>query len=224
MQKTRQFTQFSGDSFTISVKIGIEGNIPDKSMLNLYGEYCKQKKKEWVENNKEHVNKKRKEWENNNKEQLKGYNKEYRILNEEKIKEYFKEYYIENKKRYADNYKEHKIEKKNYNKKYHYEHKEERNEYHRKYKANNPEKIKQWIKNNPEKIAQYNAKHGKFGFNPINDWFKNSNYHHLHIDGDHDIGIFIPTELHRSVSHRNYDKESMNKINKAAFEWYEENK
>ena len=54
---------------------------------------------------------------------------------------------------------------------------------------------------------------------PINNWFKGSNLHHLHIDDDHKECIFIPISLHKSIPHAFNNKKLMKKINKAAFEW-----
>ena len=53
---------------------------------------------------------------------------------------------------------------------------------------------------------------------PINEYFKNSNLHHLHINNKTDC-VYIPAELHTTIRHRHTDPESMNKINEAALEW-----
>lgn len=58
-------------------------------------------------------------------------------------------------------------------------------------------------------------KHRELGFEPFNDHFKNSHAHHL----DHDFVIHIPTELHKSIHHRQSNQESMKKINELALEF-----
>lgn len=55
---------------------------------------------------------------------------------------------------------------------------------------------------------------------PINSYFDGAHLHHLHIDGDHRIAIYIPAELHCSVYHAYNKLETMNKINELAMEWY----
>ena len=96
----------------------------------------------------------------------------------------------------------------------------------------NPEPIKkasrEWRASNPEKMRINNIRHMKkrkdmgWGWNPINKWFEECEGHHLHINENHSIGIYIPKELHQSIRHRWTNKDLMNKINDATFEWYNE--
>jgi hypothetical protein len=58
------------------------------------------------------------------------------------------------------------------------------------------------------------------GYNPINVPFADSHYHHLHLNGDKDIGIYIPSELHKSVYHNSKTWQGMDEINNIAFNWY----
>lgn len=53
------------------------------------------------------------------------------------------------------------------------------------------------------------------GYNPMNKPFDNSNGHHLN---ETDI-LFIPTSIHRSVSHSVLQDRNMKEINDAGFEW-----
>ena len=41
----------------------------------------------------------------------------------------------------------------------------------------------------------------------------------MHINDNHNIGIYIPKELHNSIYHKNNDLELMNKINTVSLEW-----
>ena len=52
-------------------------------------------------------------------------------------------------------------------------------------------------------------------YKPINNWFPKSQGHHI----DKENVLFIPEELHRSISHSQDDSASMKLINTAAFEW-----
>ena len=142
----------------------------------------------------------------------------------------------------------------NGNKKWKEENKEHRKEYGKKYYKNNKEIIsvkakqyrldntdkikladkkraphkKQYRKNNPEKVRAWDiksrAKRKEWGYNPINKYFKGSHFHHLHINGDKNIGIYIPAEIHKSVWHSNKDQKTIDKINNLAFEWLKNNK
>ena len=59
----------------------------------------------------------------------------------------------------------------------------------------------------------------EFGYDPMNESFNDSHFHHLHIDNNHDVGLYIPAELHKSVPHAWNDEVSMNRINALAFKW-----
>ena len=169
MQKTKQFTQFSDDSFSISVKIGIECNVVERNIIKTYGDYSRQKNKIWNKNNKEYI----KKWNKDNKY---------------KIKEGRHEYYINNKEEILKG-------------------------------------IKKYRKTTAGKIStkRGDSKRRKFGFKPLNDWFKGSHFHHLHIN-NHDDGIFMPGYIHNGIWHDPNNKESMIKINKLAFEYLENQK
>jgi hypothetical protein len=56
-----------------------------------------------------------------------------------------------------------------------------------------------------------------FGHAPLNDWFEGSHFHHLHINGDHAIGIYIPKELHQSIWHSSYSWKNMDWMNLLAY-------
>ena len=58
----------------------------------------------------------------------------------------------------------------------------------------------------------------------INESFEGADFHHLHVDldgnVDHDIGIYIPHELHNSKYHSCKTWIGMDEMNKLAIEWY----
>lgn len=131
-----------------------------------------------------------------------------------------------------------KNKKSEYNKKYFQSNKEEIYKHKRIYNKKNREKInlrtrlyneknrekinkrvRLWYKKNPERYKIYYSNRKGFGFDPINDWFEGSHYHHTHENENHDIGIFIPAKLHNSIKHDNKNQESMDRINRAAYEW-----
>jgi hypothetical protein len=74
---------------------------------------------------------------------------------------------------------------------------------------------------------RHKAKRRELGINPINTFFHGAHYHHLRYDAngnkDNDIGIYIPSELHVSVSHNGVTGRGMEEINKLAIAWYLEN-
>ncbi len=61
------------------------------------------------------------------------------------------------------------------------------------------------------------------GYSPINKKFKDADFHHLHLNMDvgmdHSIGIYIPTELHKSIFHSWKTGTGMREINKLALDW-----
>lgn len=85
------------------------------------------------------------------------------------------------------------------------------------------ERDRNYYKNNPEKVRmkghlQRSRRRG-WGFSPINDHFYGAHAHHLHLC-DHSDVMYIPSELHNSISHAHNDPDSMNVINDAAFAWF----
>lgn len=72
-----------------------------------------------------------------------------------------------------------------------------------------------------------NSKRRFLGFNPINEYFKGSEYHHLRYNTngqkDDDIGIFIPRDIHRSVPHNGVTGMGMDEMNSIAIKWYNSN-
>jgi hypothetical protein len=87
----------------------------------------------------------------------------------------------------------------------------------------NPEKYKamfaKWCKANPEKRrlqhAKAKAKHRTLGCTALNQPFVGSQGHHV----DQDRILYIPTDLHRSVSHNIWTGRNMDKINALAYQW-----
>jgi hypothetical protein len=53
----------------------------------------------------------------------------------------------------------------------------------------------------------------------INQYSKGSEFHHLYLNDDSQIGIYVPKEVHRKHWHNGKNKESMEKINKYVLEW-----
>ena len=142
------------------------------------------------------------------------YHKEYYQKNKDKILEQKKEYYLDNidlmKQKNRDRYiKDPEHGKKHY----------------RKYKKQMNQNVKDWYKKHPEKLKLKRLKaeaklKGWGNPQPINEHFKGSHFHHLHVDGNHTVGIYIPEDIHRSIPHRHDNQDSMNKINKEAIKWY----
>lgn len=73
-------------------------------------------------------------------------------------------------------------------------------------------------------FRRMNYKRKQWGFNPINESFDGAEFHHLHRDlegnEDHEIGLFIPKELHRSVYHNWKSWVGMEAVNELALNWY----
>ena len=196
MQKIKTFTQYSGDSFTIRVAIGINGNVRAKSELKYCGENTKNRYKKFYQNNKEHRKKQdKKRYEDNKEHILQLQKKEYKN-NKEKFNKKNKKSYMLNRDKIL----------------------KERQKYRDENKLFLRKQAKKWRKNNPDKVHKYKQTRRNFGFNPLNDWFEDSHFHHLHITNPND-GYFIPAKLHNSVRHSHKKPETMDKINKLVLKW-----
>lgn len=57
------------------------------------------------------------------------------------------------------------------------------------------------------------------GYSPINSSFEGSHYHHLHLNGNKSIGLFIPSDIHYSIPHNGKTGNGMKEMNKAALLW-----
>jgi len=146
----------------------------------------------------------------------KEYDKQYRLNNAHKRKQYYnnnRKIILNNKIKY---YKINKEKILNNAKKYYINNKEKILERAKQYYKSTPNKHKLWAR-------RKNAKRKGWGINPINEPFENCHFHHLHINGDHSIGIYIPMDLHKGIYHSYKNEESMEKINKIAMDWYDLN-
>lgn len=123
----------------------------------------------------------------------------YHITNNEIIRIKKKDYYENNKKL---------ISKKNKN-----------------WKLEHTEYQKEWRQNNQDKVRFYNysqkAKRKGFGIpESINLYFEGSHLHHLHVDDNHTVCIYIPKELHNSIWHAYNKPKTMIAINLEIMKWY----
>lgn len=127
------------------------------------------------------------------------------------------------KKRYRVTHKEEEVVR---GAAYRATHKEEERERVRIWHAEHPEichaREKKWRQDNPSKkaVAGYksHAKRRVLGFAPINESFVGCEAHHV----DHDHVLYIPSELHKSVSHNIWTGKNMEQINALAFQYLNE--
>ncbi|MCK9577354.1 MAG: hypothetical protein M0R51_15730 [Clostridia bacterium] len=192
------------------------------------------KHKEYWGENKEVMHAKNKQWREENKEHTQAYNKAKYANNKEANQEHNKAYWAANKERLKEQNKrwkeDHKESVREYDKKWREENKEHYTEYHEKYREENREilriKNRAWLKTDAGKKAstKHKQKRRELGFNPINERFEGSEFHHLHIDlegnPDNSIGIFIPAELHKSIVHNHSTWSGMEEINALAIDWF----
>lgn len=163
------------------------------------------------------------------KEVIAAKQKKYRVDNIKRISIHNKQYRLKNKEQIAIK-----------NKQYRSDNKEIISIKGKLYRTKNIEiistKSKRRYANNRKSIAAkrsaYNKLHPEIGHacrykrrgwgipNPINEHFKGSHLHHLHIANNHQICIYIPTDLHRSIYHAHNRPETMLKINTAVMIWY----
>lgn len=196
----------------------------DRKRNLINSEKNKEKCKQWHKENPDY----NKQWHLDNPEYSKEYAEKNKDVISQKNKERYKnntEYYIQKRKEWCLDNPDYNINRySNKSEEWHVLNKERRRVYYNTHKEKEIQKVKEYRENNPEKIRLLKTKGHKrrknWGIEPINNWFKNSHFHHLHVDGNHNIGIYVPAELHNSIWHSYKDQESMNKINKVVIEWY----
>jgi len=138
-------------------------------------------------------------------------------------KEYDKKYRKEHKEHDRQYRLDHKEKRKEYDKQRYIDNKEKSNEQSKQWRIDNPERYrenrKQWYENHPEKAKSLHKKHEfkrrDLGFNPLNELFEGADAHHINKDNV----IYMPKELHRSISHCLGTWRNMDRINKLAMEY-----
>ena len=174
-----------------------------------------------------------KQYQMDNKERIAECKKQYYCANKEQISMQHSEYYYANKMHINEMQKKYREDNKDkiteYHKKYREDNKDEIADYHKKCYTVNKEHIlernKKYRENNTEitqkiGIRQRAKRRGWGSPTPINEWFKGAHLHHLHINGDHRIAIFIPATIHKYISHAHNIPESMIRINLEVLHWY----
>jgi len=175
----------------------------------------------------------RKEYYQDNKTHIDSLNKKNYELRAEEICKKAKQYYILNRESLIEKHKE-----------YYYNNLETIKGNHAEYRTTNREKIRVGWRNTyikyKEKIQQKNIEYNKIyyqteagklslqrhnhkrrslGHDPINKFFAGSEFHHLHINNDKALGIYIPKQLHHSCYHDANTGRGMSEINKLAVFW-----
>jgi hypothetical protein len=142
--------------------------------------------------------------------------------------------------------KKYRQENKEKNKRYLEENPEKRKETLKNYYYNNIDKIKEYFKthylenkemiyerqkkylqttNGKKTTTKQNFKRRQLGHEPLNEWFKGSEAHHLRYsktpeEQDNDITLYVPRKLHRSIPHNGTTGKNMRQINVRLLEWY----
>lgn len=181
-------------------------------------EECKRRYK------KEYFKKYRQEHKEHYKEIEKNYNQIPEIKEQHKIynREYQQGYRQTDKsKKYRNEWNENN---KDYNKNYYQNHKEEIKEYRQTPKVKQHDKEYRYnyyytINGRLAINRRNNKRYRSYGFNPLNEYFKESEAHHIN-----EINvIYIPKELHKSVYHDLRKNINMNEINLLAWNFLESN-
>ena len=138
-----------------------------------------------------------KQWHETHRNEISAYNKLYYQKNRDKRKAFFKKYY--------------EI------------HRNERLAYAKLYYQKNQDRYKQliktWEKNHKEKVYEAAKKRcfkrRNLGFVPLNKPFKGSEAHHICAT----FVIYIPKNMHQSISHNVWTGKNMDNINQLAWKW-----
>lgn len=164
---------------------------PDRPRYNeqLYQSY-QEYSKQWHQAHPEY----NKQWHQAHKEQNQEYKRKWKQIHKEEIRERDKQY--------------RQI------------HSEQRNSYSKKWRQNNPEKykdgIKRWRQIHPEKCSIHTYEREKeLDSIPLNKFFEGCEGHHI----DKTYIIYIPKEIHHSISHNVFTGKNMDIINALAFNY-----
>ena len=123
-------------------------------------------------------------------------------------KEYQKEYYQDNKEKFLEESKRYKEDNKEYYREYNKRYREDNKEYYREY-----DKARQQTPKSKEEHRKRVAKRRRnLDFNPLNNWFENSEGHHIN---NIDV-IYIPKSWHFK-GHSATKNRNMEPINTVAF-------
>lgn len=68
-------------------------------------------------------------------------------------------------------------------------------------------------------IDEVETESGSPAIHPLNNPFRGSVFHHMHLEKDHSMGLYIPKQLHRTVGHSSISGRGMKDINKASLLW-----
>jgi hypothetical protein len=137
--------------------------------------------------------------------------KKFRDDNPDKCKAWNKSYYENNKDKrklyLEENADKIKLQMHEYYKSYYAEHKDD-------IRA----RVAAYRKTDAGKLVKSRDAHKRrgYGFDPLNTRFDNSEFHHLHLNNDLNIGIFIPKELHNLIFHNSITGQGMDEINVVA--------
>jgi len=237
------------------IKCGFVGDEAEFTPREYLCKPCKSKrKKEWDLKNSEHVKNYTEKYRKENKERRSKSKKEWVIKNTEHVKAYAKKYREEHKEHKLITSREwiaKNIEHvKRKNKEKYAKDPAKVKAAHDLWAKQNPEKIAQYCKEyrerHKEKVAErdrekqrayrhtpkgnanmrkHNHARRGLGHNPLNEFFMDSEEHHLRYsnsaeDKDNDMTIYVPKELHKSIRHNGTTGKNMREINIACLEWY----
>lgn len=199
----KNFTLFSkpidGFCWRIEVKIKDNGTFNSKGRIVIID---KKEQKDYSKiYNKTHM------------DEIKSVAEKYRIKHRIEIKKKNSEYYFSHKE---ESSKRHKI----YNRKHKEKIKTQKIEYYKEHKDIIIARGKEWRINNRTKSNLISRRHRnkrKRGLDSIelNDWFEGCEGHHI----DKEFILYIPKELHRSISHNLFSGKNMKEINNLAIEY-----
>lgn len=164
---------------------------------------------------KEEKREKLREWRKKNPDKVKESNQKRKA----KMAEYWKKKYQENPEKFLEAQR-----------KYRKTHPEKTKELRQRSLKKHYQNHKEYYKNNAKKQAllkpdwyvigkrkQQSKRRRELGYNPLNQYFKGSDAHHI----DYTNIIYIPTKLHESIDHSQLDEISMQRINIIAWTFME---
>ena len=218
-RKTKHLHNIAIEGCQISTKIHYNTNT-DHIGIGTTHEYQKQQSKQYYEDNKEQF----KQYRENNKEKIKQQSKQYYENNKEQIKQQWKQYYENNKEQLKQQSKQYYENNKDQIKQQSKQYYEDNRDPNSSRMGSEEFRIKCSCSHQGIDIEDFNGfvtDKTQPHLTPINQCiqlnkrFKGSNGHHITIG----VVIFLPKNLHQSISHSLKTGKNMLEINKLAYNY-----
>ena len=205
----------------ICTKCGVEKNLikfgKNRATKDGLQYTCKACMKKYRIDNRDIIQAQRKQYRIDHCDEIRKQRKQYRIDNHNKILEQKKQYRLNNRDKIIEKGKQYRLNNHDEilkkEKQYRIDNRIAIQKKNRRYRLNNSDRVRKCRHRMQAKRRGWKKPQ------PINYYFEGAHLHHLHLNGNHRIALYIPSELHMSIPHAYNKPDTMKLINQAAFEW-----